>query len=141
VNMLLPLLIATTIAHAFTVLVMRRSILTEKLSRRGFHLSREYEVDPLETLSVGETMTGTAPAMAFTADMQVAFADETLRTVVYRMAEAHLTELPVVEREHPGKPVGSISLHDLLQARVRNLEEETRRERHLNLSFNLFSPE
>ncbi len=38
VNMLLPLLVATTMAHAFTVLVLRRSILTEKVSRRGFHL-------------------------------------------------------------------------------------------------------
>ena len=54
--MLLPLLIATIIAHAFTVLVMRRSILTEKVARRGFHVSREYAVDPLERLSVGEVM-------------------------------------------------------------------------------------
>ena len=40
VNMLLPLLLAVTIAHGFTVLVLRRSILTEKVSRRGYHLSR-----------------------------------------------------------------------------------------------------
>src|SRR5262249_56672860 len=46
-NMMLPLLIAVTIAHGFTVLVMRRSILTEKIARRGFHLSREYAIDPL----------------------------------------------------------------------------------------------
>lgn len=39
---LLPLLIAVTTAYTFTVLVMKRSILTEKLSRRGHHLSREY---------------------------------------------------------------------------------------------------
>jgi H+/Cl- antiporter ClcA len=29
-NMMLPLLVAVTIAHAFTVLTLRRSILTEK---------------------------------------------------------------------------------------------------------------
>jgi chloride channel protein, CIC family len=39
------------------VLVMKRSILTEKIARRGYHLSREYSVDPLELLSVGEVMT------------------------------------------------------------------------------------
>jgi chloride channel protein, CIC family len=50
VNMLLPLLLAVTIAHAFTVLTLRRSILTEKVARRGYHLSREYAVDPLEIL-------------------------------------------------------------------------------------------
>src|SRR5262249_16890696 len=34
VNVLLPLLVATTLAHGFTVLTLRRSILTEKVSRR-----------------------------------------------------------------------------------------------------------
>src|SRR5579863_4659338 len=53
---LLPLLLAVTCAHAFTVLVLRRSILTEKVSRRGFHLSREYSTDPLEILFVCEVM-------------------------------------------------------------------------------------
>jgi CIC family chloride channel protein len=53
---LLPLLLAVTCAHAFTVLVLRRSILTEKVSRRGFHLSREYSTDPLEILFVREVM-------------------------------------------------------------------------------------
>jgi len=56
VNMMLPLLVAVTIAHAFTVLVMRRSILTEKVARRGYHLSREYATDPLEILFVREVM-------------------------------------------------------------------------------------
>jgi H+/Cl- antiporter ClcA len=56
VNMLVPLLLAVTIAHGFTVLTLRRSILTEKVSRRGYHLSREYAVDPLEVLFVREVM-------------------------------------------------------------------------------------
>ena len=56
VNMLLPLLLAVTSAHAFTVLTLRRSILTEKVARRGYHLSREYAVDPLEILFVREVM-------------------------------------------------------------------------------------
>jgi chloride channel protein, CIC family len=56
VNVLLPLLTAVVIAHAFTVLTLRRSILTEKVSRRGYHLSREYAVDPLEILFAREVM-------------------------------------------------------------------------------------
>ena len=44
------------VAYGFTVLVMKRSILTEKVARRGYHISREYAVDPLERLSVGEVM-------------------------------------------------------------------------------------
>jgi chloride channel protein, CIC family len=55
-NMLLPLMIAVVVSHAFTVLVMRRSILTEKIARRGYHVSREYAIDPLEILFVREVM-------------------------------------------------------------------------------------
>ena len=57
IRALLPLLIASVVAHCFTVLVMKRSILTEKVARRGFHVSREYSVDPLERLQVSEIMT------------------------------------------------------------------------------------
>jgi H+/Cl- antiporter ClcA len=65
VRLLLPLLAASAVAHGFTVLVMKRSILTEKVARRGYHISREYAVDPLERLTAGEVMTSpvvTVPA-------------------------------------------------------------------------------
>ena len=51
-GLMLPLLAASVAAHAFTVLLQRRSILTERFSRRGYHLSREYAVDPLEGMIV-----------------------------------------------------------------------------------------
>jgi len=44
---MLPLFIANYGHLHITTLVMNRSILTEKISRRGFHLSREYATDPL----------------------------------------------------------------------------------------------
>jgi H+/Cl- antiporter ClcA/predicted transcriptional regulator len=56
IQALLPLAAASIVAHAFTVLAMKRSILTEKVARRGFHVSREYSVDPLERLRIGEVM-------------------------------------------------------------------------------------
>ena len=56
INMLVPLLLAVTVSHAFSVLTMRRSILTEKVARRGLHLSCEYAVDPLEILRVRDVM-------------------------------------------------------------------------------------
>lgn len=55
-NMLLPLVIATFTAYSLTVLTLKRSILTEKIARRGYHLSREYAVDPLEIQFVREVM-------------------------------------------------------------------------------------
>lgn len=51
-----PLLIACGAAHAFTSITLKRSILTERLSRRGYHLSREYVVDPMETVAVATVM-------------------------------------------------------------------------------------
>lgn len=55
-GLLLPVLTGSIVAHAFTVLLQKRSILTERISRRGHHLSREYGVDPLETVRVAEVM-------------------------------------------------------------------------------------
>ncbi len=54
--LMVPLLAAAVAAHAFTVLFQKRSILTERLSRRGHHLSREYGVDPLEAMIVSQIM-------------------------------------------------------------------------------------
>jgi len=56
-NALLPLLTASAVSYGFTVLMMRRSILTEKIARRGYHIYREYGIDPLERNFVEEVMT------------------------------------------------------------------------------------
>ncbi|MFZ1917199.1 MAG: chloride channel protein [Terriglobales bacterium] len=189
VNVILPLLVAAVVAHAFTVLTLRRSILTEKVARRGFHLSREYAVDPLEILFVREVMRPNVAAIpadtpvaelaaslhdgqslrrqrlypvvdgdrkligvlprhelqrfvqsangglreVIRQDAKVAYPDEPLRVVVYRMAETGLTRFPVVERDGCNTLVGMISLDDLLKARVQTLEAERRRERILPL--------
>jgi CBS domain-containing protein len=55
-NVLPALLVAALVAHGSTVLLLKRSILTEKLARRGHHLVREYSVDPFEVHRVGEVM-------------------------------------------------------------------------------------
>jgi H+/Cl- antiporter ClcA len=56
VNALLPLLATAAVAYAFTVRTMKRSILTEKIARRGFHIYREYGVDPMERTEVATLM-------------------------------------------------------------------------------------
>jgi CBS domain-containing protein len=56
VNALLALLLACTIAHLVSVLTLKRSILTEKIARRGYHVTREYEIDPLHALLVRDVM-------------------------------------------------------------------------------------
>jgi len=196
-NVFLPLLVGSVIAHAFTVLTLKRSILTEKVARRGYHLSREYAVDPLEILFVREVMRTKVMVLSAAATLGelqqslradhrqsqrllpvvnaegqfvgvvtrddirnriaaegeaslrlslaefvrpetvAAYPDEPLRVVVYRMAEKGFTRMPVVE-PGTGRFLGLIALDDLLKARGRHLEEESRRERQLKVRF--FSP-
>ena len=66
---LVPVAIACVLAHATTVLLLRRSILTEKVARRGHHVMREYIVDPFETMRVAEIMA--RPAETLPADMPI----------------------------------------------------------------------
>ena len=73
VNVLLPLLIAAMLSYGSSVLLMKRSILTEKVARRGFHITREYATDPLEILFVREVMRTklvALPAEATIADLR-----------------------------------------------------------------------
>lgn len=65
-NVLPALLVSCIAAHAVTVLVLRRSILTEKVARRGFHINREYAVDPLMSLRVSEVMDNDPPTIPAT---------------------------------------------------------------------------
>jgi H+/Cl- antiporter ClcA len=65
----LPLAIGCTMAHATTVLLLKRSILTEKVARRGHHVLREYIVDPFEIMRVGDIMA--KPADTLPAQMKI----------------------------------------------------------------------
>ena len=55
-NLFPALLIGSVAALGVTVLLMRRSILTEKLARRGHHITREYSIDPFEFARVRDVM-------------------------------------------------------------------------------------
>jgi H+/Cl- antiporter ClcA/predicted transcriptional regulator len=55
-DLFLPLLVTATIAHLISVLILKRSILTEKVARRGFHVLREYTVDSLDVVFAREVM-------------------------------------------------------------------------------------
>jgi len=63
INAMLPIAIACATAHAITVLLMKRSILTEKVARRGHHIVREYIVDPFEQMRVADIMAKTVDTL------------------------------------------------------------------------------
>jgi CBS domain-containing protein len=106
---ILPLLIACVSAHAFTVLTMARSILTEKISRRGHHLSREYVVDPLETLAVEDVMR--TNVTAFPAETTIAELESVLE---HNDNPRGQRVYPVVDGDQ--RLLGVMTRHDLLNA-------------------------
>jgi H+/Cl- antiporter ClcA len=106
-NMFLPLVIAVTVAHAFTVLTLKRSILTEKVARRGFHVSREYSIDELEILFARDAMNSTPTALP--ADSTVA---EALATLSSHRDEKSQHLYPVLDEN--ADIVGAITWHDLV---------------------------
>ncbi len=129
---LLPLVLACIASYFVTSLFMPRSILTEKLSRRGYHLSREYGVDPLETITVAEVMAelpeGTLHRQT---ELDVlpdtfAYSDQTCRAVAEEMATTGVFSMPVVDRE-TGKISGSIGTAELLAGRKRAVQRESER--------------
>jgi H+/Cl- antiporter ClcA/CBS domain-containing protein len=63
-NALPALLVGCVSALAVTVLLLKRSILTEKLARRGQHIAREYSVDLFELMRVGEVMDQNVPTVS-----------------------------------------------------------------------------
>ncbi|HET7258580.1 MAG TPA: chloride channel protein [Candidatus Acidoferrum sp.] len=104
-NVFLPLLVGSLISHGFTVLTMRRSILTEKVARRGYHLSSEYAVDPLEILFVREVMRS---------DVLVLAADAKLADIQNTLSADHTQKqrlIPVVDGD--GKLVGVFTRGDI----------------------------
>jgi H+/Cl- antiporter ClcA/CBS domain-containing protein len=104
-----PLLLATGASYAVTVLLLKRSILTEKIARRGQHVVREYSIDPFELLRVAEVMVSkvdTLPA-AMKIDEAVAFfADEGRPHKSY----------PILDAE--GMVAGMVSRADVLRWRA-----------------------
>jgi CIC family chloride channel protein len=55
-HILTPVLVAAVAAFTVTVLLMKRSILTERIARQGLHLTREYSVDPFLGSRVADIM-------------------------------------------------------------------------------------
>lgn len=55
-NLFPAVLVGSVAAFGVTVLLMRRSVLTEKLARRGHHITREYSIDPFEFARVRDVM-------------------------------------------------------------------------------------
>lgn len=110
VNALPAVLLGCMLSFAVTVLLLPRSILTEKIARRGHHLSYEYTIDPLEVLQVGEIMDASRPtARAGMLVSELLAADASKNPeLVGRQG------IPLVDDD--GKLAGIVTQSDLLRA-------------------------
>ncbi len=192
----MPLVVSSTVAFLLSVLALTRSVLTEKVVRKGTHLTREYSIDPLEVFLVSEIMPrsflcfrcgtplqaaakeaaaagagkrrlehtqrlypvlGDAGRLAGLVTRQllldatlgarreacidelmvrepvVGYPDMTLRELANLMAEHQVSSVPVVDREDPGKVLSVMALDQVLEARLRDVDEEHKPERVLKL--------
>ena len=102
-------------AYAISVLLMKRSILTEKIARRGRHILQEYTVDPLDMLQAAQIMTRDPATLPGT--MSVATA------VTFFANEAIHRSYPVVDDE--GRLLGLVSRTDALRWQIDRADDAT----------------
>lgn len=187
-NLLPALLLGCIAAHGVTVLLLKRSILTEKISRRGLHITREYTVDPLVITRVRDAMDADPPLVVETMPVRelmrrvrdgnaglsrrmglivvdqhgglfgiatrgdllreleehpdsdrtvgeigsrhpvVTYTDETVHEAVMKMLRHDVGRLPVVLRAEPLRPIGYLGRAEVLEARLKHVQEEQVRE-------------
>ncbi|MFC6647251.1 chloride channel protein [Granulicella cerasi] len=107
-GIMLPVLLACMASYGVSVLVQRRSMLTEALSAKGLHLSREFSVDPLETMLVSQAMH--TSVFALNSDARVEEAKVWLRSMEERgaISWSHWQRIfPLVDAE--GKLTGMLT--------------------------------
>ncbi len=109
-NVLPALLVGTVVAHGTTVLLLRRSILTEKLARRGHHLVREYSVDPFEVHRIAEVMDRNVVTIPGT----MTVAELSARIAAGDPALTGRQGIPIVDAQ--GELAGIITRSDLMRA-------------------------
>lgn len=103
------LLTGTVFAYAVTVLLLKRSILTEKIARRGQHITREYTVDPFELTRAGEIMVTEVETLPATMTLGEA-------TTLFMSPDNLHLGYPVVDAD--GRLVGIVTRSDALRWRV-----------------------
>jgi H+/Cl- antiporter ClcA len=113
--LLVPLLIATGAAYAVTVLILKRSILTEKIARRGQHIVREYSVDPFELLRVADVMVRSVDTLP--ADMRLEEAID-----FFSADEPRHKSYPIESADR--RVVGMASRADIMRLRTKELGDD-----------------
>ena len=118
-NSVLPLMLVSVIADGIAMLMLRSSIMTEKLARRGLRIHQDYEADVLQVVSVEEIMDRQIPAVP---------EGMTLRELADRIAK-HDPEVTrhhgLVVQDDQGNLVGILTRSDLMRGLERDPSGKT----------------
>ena len=109
-SLLPPVFIGCVAATAFTVIFVPRSILTEKLARRGMHVAREYSVHPLELIPVRAAMVPREDAVTLPGSATI---EEVARRLRALDSTLRFSDYPVLDAG--GRPIGFVSHEAILQ--------------------------
>jgi chloride channel protein, CIC family len=107
-QIILPLMVASVLAELVTTSLLRESLMTEKLSRRGVHVLSNYEADILAATSVRDVMT---------TDIETVPAAATVGEARRRLEGGPHEAAPVTD---DGRCVAIVTRRDLLDPRLGN---------------------
>ena len=116
-NAILPLMLVCVIADLIALRLMKNSIMTEKLARRGLRIQQEYETDVLTQVSVAEVMDQNPPTVPDTTLLSE-LAD---RIAKNDRALTRRQGIIIVDQE--GALAGIITRGDILRALEQSKEE------------------
>ncbi len=114
---LLPVAIAAAVAsYAVSVLMMPRSIFTERLARRGHHIVQEYATDTLETTKAHQIMTAAPTTLLVSTPLQ---------QVIGVMSELHAHHhYPVVDAQ--GRFIAVVSRKEMIHWQLQERASDIR---------------
>lgn len=104
-RIILPLMLATVVGTLISRVISAESIYTLKLSRRGIHLEQGQDIDVMQGVSVGETMT---------TDVDLVPLSMSLEDLADEFARTHHHGFPVVD--DADELAGIVSIQDLERA-------------------------
>lgn len=116
-NAILPLMLVCVLADGVAILLMRNSIMTEKLARRGLHIHLEYEPDVLQQTRVGEVMDAEVKTIVPTMKVRELAGHVTRGDPEYTRHQA----FPIVDQAHL---VGIITWGDIVETLAENMNTE-----------------
>jgi H+/Cl- antiporter ClcA len=129
---LLPLLGACTASYFVSFFMMKHSIMTEKIERRGVLTPEAYEPDVLQHLKAGDVMDTIAPVPGEPHTIHV-YTESRLSLAIEIMSRYQLNSLPVVTRGNKKEVAGMLTSQLIFAAYSNSRRSNTQYQRAISV--------